>query len=211
MFIDREEFDSIIKHYIEPIIGRIRLDPENPKHLESLTMAYDNIFEDMKEASKYIGEKKDYPRKMMINYVRYDVRVNRDSDDEIQWFGIYNEGTNDLVCENDWSGPLDFLYVLNFLKESLNENEESVSQNHTEDHSNDSKGAESEEDQNSVNDETVEKIEEFDFLYSDYKNYPDEFKIQAIDDLKGFSNESHKFRNILVSEWTENWDEFGEF
>lgn len=143
----------------------------------------------------------DHPGFIVFNNISYEVRVDRNGDDEIQWFGLFLNGTNDLFFEMDWEGEFNSENIIQMLEEEFSSDdaplEEAV----------DSYGGVG-KDSEAVN---KEKVAEFDFLYYDYESYPDEFKVQAVDDLRMFSDESQVFHNNLISEWADNWDEFGEF
>lgn len=200
-FINREDFDSIVRHYINPVIGQIRLNPEDKNYSDKLNHAYDKVFEDLKN---YVENENfnDHPDSVTINDVSYSVLVIRDGENGIQSFGLYTED-DELFFECDWYGEITADNII----ELINEDEERNSVNYS--LINDSDELNNEKSVESIDEN--EKIKEFDFHYPDYCHYDDEFKIQAIDDIKKFSDESQDFKIILISEWFERWEEFGEF
>lgn len=200
-FINREDFDSIVSHYINPVIGQIRLNPEDKNYSDKLNHAYDKVFEDLKNSVENENFN-DHPDSVTINDVSYSVLVIRDGENEIQSFGLYTED-DELFFECDWYGEITADNII----ELINEDEERNSVNYS--LINDSDELNNEKSVESIDEN--EKIKEFDFHYPDYCHYDDEFKIQAIDDIKKFSDESQDFKIILISEWFERWEEFGEF
>lgn len=197
-FMSREEFDSIVKHHISPVVGRVRLNPQDPSYTDHLNTAYDRIFEDF---NKFF-EPADYPKTVEFEGVAYSVNVNRDSDGEIQYFQLV-DSDDEFFFEMDWSGPV---YADNIIDELTADKARSSSTVDTQFtvppvmplvH-------EVLSDEDAVNKRIVK---DFDFLYSDYADYPDEFKIEVMDRLSSFSDESSQFQRILVSEAAEDWDD----
>jgi len=202
-FINRKDFDSIVRHYINPVIGQIRLDPEDKNYSDKLNRAYDKIFEDLKNSVENENFN-DHPDSIIIDDVSYSVLVNRNGENEIQSFGLYAED-GEIFFEYDWSGEI----TADNIVELINEDKERNSVNSSLINDSDSDELNNEKLVEPFDDN--EKIKEFDFHYPYYNNYDDEFKIQAIDDIKKFSDESQDFKIIMISEWFEDWEEFGEF
>lgn len=200
-FINREDFDSIVSHYINPVIGQIRLNPEDKNYSDKLNHAYDKVFEDLKNSVENENFN-DHPDSVTINDVSYSVLVIRDGENEIQSFSLYTED-DELFFECDWYGEITADNIIELIKEDEERNSVNYSLINDSDELNNEKSVES-FDENG-------KIKEFDFHYPDYSHYDDEFKIQAIDDIKKFSDESQDFQSVLISEWFERWEEFGEF
>jgi len=200
--MSREQFDSIVKHHISPIVGMVRLNPDDPSYVDHLNTAYDSIFDDF---NKFF-EPGDYPETVDFNGVSYSVSVDRDSDGEIQYFQLVDSDGN-FFFEMDWAGPIDSEMIVETLEESSNNPSSSVENNIVEIVQNDRLIEVVEADES----RKKSIVDDFDFLYSEYSSYPDEFKIEVMDTLNRFSGESSAFRRILVSEAVENWDEFGEF
>lgn len=113
-FMSREQFDSIVKHHISPVVGRIRLDPENVAYLEQLGTAYDRVFEDLNSVLE-ITEANDHPDIVEFNDNFYTVHVDRDSDGEIEYFQLV-DAADWLFFEMDWAGPIDTSTIVKMLK-----------------------------------------------------------------------------------------------
>lgn len=196
-FMSREEFDSIVKHHISPVVGRVRLNPQDPSYTDHLNTAYDRIFEDFNQ----FFEPADYPKTVEFEGIAYSVNVDRDSDGEIQYFQLVDLD-DELFFEMDWSGPVYADNIIDELMVDKTRNYSTVGKQvavpiMSLDH-------EVLSDADTVHEEITK---DFDFLYSDYTDYPDEFKVEVMDRLSSFSDESLHFQRILVSEAAEDWDD----
>lgn len=195
-FMSREQFDSIVKHHLSPVVGRIRLDPRDPSYTDQLNTAYDRIFDDFNSVltdDNIAGNTDfvDHPAVVVFDDVSYAVNVDRDSDDEIEYFQLV-DSDDEIVFEADWQGAITADEIVEMYRSHLSDNavvEDAPAGSNVD------------------NSSSVVDFSFFDEAFPHLVNYPDRFKKIAMEHFESFSHESFRFQKIVVSELVDYFDE----
>ena len=196
-FMSREQFDSIVKYHLSPVVGRIRLvDPRDPSYIDQLNTAYDRIFDDFNNVltdDDIAGNADfvDHPAVVVLDDVSYAVNVDRDSDDEIEYFQLV-DSDDEIVFEADWQGSITADEIVEMYRSHLSANavvEDASAGSNVDDSS------------------PVVDFSFFDKAFPHLVNYPDRFKKIAMERFESFSHESFRFQEIVVGDLVDYFDE----